>query len=212
MTRSNGVKLVCFDLGGVLIRICRSWREGCAAAGLDVRDECCNGFPNVPGWHELGFQFGTGAIDGPTWARRISAALNGLYSDREILAIHDAWMLGEYEGVGDVIDRIHQAGLATAALSNTNHLHWSRINKFPSIGKLGRRFASHEMRLHKPDPAIYHEFERSVGLAGAEILFFDDLPENVASAREVGWITEQIDHRNGTDQQIEGALRRHGVL
>ena len=88
----------------------------------------------------------------------------------------------------------------------------SRINEFPSIGKLGRRFASHEMRLHKPDPAIYREFERSVGLAGAEILFFDDLPENVASAREVGWIAEQIDHRHGTYEQIQAALRRHGIL
>ena len=29
--------LVCFDLGGVVIRICRSWEEGCAAAGLPLR-------------------------------------------------------------------------------------------------------------------------------------------------------------------------------
>ena len=28
---------MCFDLGGVLVRICRSWDERCQAAGLDVR-------------------------------------------------------------------------------------------------------------------------------------------------------------------------------
>ncbi len=32
------IRLVCFDLGGVVIRICRTWAEGCAAAGLEVRD------------------------------------------------------------------------------------------------------------------------------------------------------------------------------
>ena len=31
------IRLVCFDLGGVLVKICRSWSDGCRAAGLDVR-------------------------------------------------------------------------------------------------------------------------------------------------------------------------------
>ena len=29
--------LICFDLGGVLVRICRSWDEGCAAAEVPIR-------------------------------------------------------------------------------------------------------------------------------------------------------------------------------
>ena len=29
--------VICFDLGGVLVRICRDWNEGCAAAGIDPR-------------------------------------------------------------------------------------------------------------------------------------------------------------------------------
>ena len=33
------ISLVCFDLGGVVVRICRSWAEGCAEAGLDVRGD-----------------------------------------------------------------------------------------------------------------------------------------------------------------------------
>ena len=32
------IRLVCFDLGGVIIRICRTWLEACRRAGLPVRD------------------------------------------------------------------------------------------------------------------------------------------------------------------------------
>jgi len=34
---TSGIRMVCFDLGGVLIKHCRTWREGCAAAGLRLR-------------------------------------------------------------------------------------------------------------------------------------------------------------------------------
>ena len=29
--------VICFDLGGVLVRICRDWNEGCVAAGIEPR-------------------------------------------------------------------------------------------------------------------------------------------------------------------------------
>ncbi len=31
---TSPIKLVCFDLGGVLIRICRSWAEACSRAAI----------------------------------------------------------------------------------------------------------------------------------------------------------------------------------
>ena len=31
-------RTVCFDLGGVIVRICRSWEEGCHRAGVSLRD------------------------------------------------------------------------------------------------------------------------------------------------------------------------------
>ena len=29
--------IVCFDIGGVLVRICRTWEEGCIAADVPLR-------------------------------------------------------------------------------------------------------------------------------------------------------------------------------
>ena len=33
---SSPIRLVCFDLGRVLIRICDGWREACGAAGVEA--------------------------------------------------------------------------------------------------------------------------------------------------------------------------------
>jgi glucose-1-phosphatase len=211
MTQSP-IRLIVFDLGGVLVRICRSWPEGCAAAGVPVRGELREGYPACEAWQELGMQYQTGRIDGVAFSSSLSQRLKGLYLPEEIMAVHHAWILGEYEGVVEVIDRIHATGLPTAALSNTNHDHWVRMDEFPAFMRLRHRLASHLLKLHKPDPAIYRALERQLGHRGGEILFFDDLPENVAAAKALGWNAVQIDPHGRTDQQIEIALQQFGVL
>jgi putative hydrolase of the HAD superfamily len=78
--------------------------------------------------------------------------------------------------------------------------------------RLQHLLASHQLGLHKPDPAIYRAFERRVQCLAQEILFFDDLEENVQSARSVGWQAELIDPMASTSPQIEAVLRKRGVL
>lgn len=204
------VRLVCFDLGGVVIRICRTWAEGCAAAGLPVRD------PGLwaatrPARGELIVELQTGRIDGAAFAARASSLVDGLYSPAEILAVHNAWMLGEYPGVVHLVDRLSRSGFATAALSNTNHVHWTRIGGFPAIMRMDHLLASHQLGLHKPDPAIYRAVERHTGWAGPEILFFDDTAENVDAARALGWHAEVIDPAGPTAEQMLLSLRRLGL-
>lgn len=215
MGRDSGVRLVCFDLGGVLLRICRSWSEGCAAAGLDLRTPINRSADEIAGWfapREITDLYQTGQITCDEFARRLSQATNNTYSPAEIMRIHRAWILGECEGVSEVIDQIHRAGLTTAALSNTNHGHWSQINVFDCVMRLNHRLASHELKLHKPDPAIYLELQRRLNRRGREILFFDDLEENVVAARNVGWYAEQIDPQGCPATQMRRHLAKHGIV
>lgn len=211
MSPSGAIRIVCLDLGGVLIRICRSWEEGCAAARLNIASRR-SARPQDAGWYaplEIIKLYQTGRIGCDEYARRIAAAFDDAFTPEEVMAVHDAWLLGEYEGVLEVIDRIHGAGLRTAALSNTNHAHWMRMSEFPAVMRLQHRFASHELGLHKPDPAIFREFQRLVNCPGEQILFFDDTPQNVHAARELGWNVVQIDPLSRTDTQITAALGRH---
>ena len=204
------IRLVCFDLGGVVLRICRTWAEGCAAAGLDVRDPS-RWQQTKPARAALIVQYQTGRIDGQTFAQQASALVGGLYSPAEILGIHRAWLLTEYEGINDLVHRLHQGGLDTATLSNTNHEHWARMGEFPAVMRIRHHLPSHRIGLHKPDPSIYCLVERQLGYAGAEILFLDDTQENVAAARQVGWKAQLIDPSAPTAAQIISVLRSHGV-
>lgn len=56
-----------------------------------------------------------------------------------------------------------------------------------------RLFFSCEIGWQKPEAEFYAEVERQLGLRGEEILFWDDLEENVAAARAAGWGAEVYD-------------------
>ncbi len=194
----------------MIIRIGRTWEERFAAAGLDVRNpELWDEIEHVR--DELMVQYQTGRIEGNHFAQQLSEALRGLYSPTEIMSIHDAWLIDEYKGVDAIVDRLHQAGLDTTALTNTTPEHWVHMPQFPTVGRLHHRLASHKLGLHKPDPAIYLRLERQLGYKGREILFFDDTEENVQAARAVGWRAERIDPAGDTARQMAEALAEHGV-
>ncbi|HEX9028862.1 MAG TPA: HAD-IA family hydrolase, partial [Anaerolineales bacterium] len=51
-------------------------------------------------------------------------------------------------------------------------------------------FFSCDLGCQKPDPDYYQKVTDELGLNATEILFFDDLPDNVAAARACGWNAE----------------------
>jgi len=52
---------------------------------------------------------------------------------------------------------------------------------------------SSEVGMRKPEPSIYRLVERHLGLAGADLLFVDDLGVNLKTARQLGWQTVKYD-------------------
>lgn len=213
------IRCVCFDWGGVILKICRSWAEGCRAAGLELRgDYGDKPFANERKGHSEAYQLGR--LEDAVFFERVSAAMGGLYTPAEVERVHHAWLIEEYAGVGDLIDRLNAApGVETALLSNTNAAHWRRqfplqpggLRRFDAASRLTHRHASHLMGLAKPEGAIYAEFERQTHFRPGEILFFDDLADNIAAARARGWRAEQVDHTGDTAGQMAGWLRAHGV-
>lgn len=205
------IELVCFDLGGVLIRLRPSWADGCAAVGVPFPAELLLDERTRRGWDELIAAHQTGRMTGSTYAERLSRLLGGRVDPAQILAVHDAWLVGEYAGVGELIDRLHGIGLRTACLSNTNPEHWIRRAEFPAVMRLQHQFASHELGVRKPDRAAYRAVESALDVRGERILFFDDRPENIAAARDLGWRTAAIDPGEPTAAQIQAALEAHGA-
>jgi putative hydrolase of the HAD superfamily len=220
---SASVKIVCFDVGGVLVRIHRSWPEVCRAVGLEPRGDW-TGEAQLLAYQTLMDLFGTGQISEQEWSERLSIAFAGTYTPAELVRIHHGWTRGEYPGIGALVDELHAGGVETACLSNTTHSHWVRLlheedgrplpgaPAFPAVRRLRQHFASQLLGLAKPDPAIYHAFEAATGHAGAEILFFDDLLPNVTTARTLGWKAELIDPALETAPQLRRHLVRHRII
>lgn len=212
----NPVRLVCFDAGGVLVRICRSWREGCEAAGVPFRWSEHTQAAD-PDRAALNNAYQRGEIGCDTFFERVAATTGGLYTPDEIRTVHDAWILDEYPGVRDLIHTLNATDhLTTGVLSNTSHRHWLCPLMFgggrnSAAGSVAHPHASHILGLLKPGREIYRAFEQATGFAGPGILFFDDLADNIDAARAAGWRAEQIDHAGDPAAQIARHLRHHGV-
>ncbi len=207
--------IVVFDLGGVLVRICRSWAEGCAAAGLEVRDGEAGAASQAMAArrHALAAAYHAGELSCEAFFSQLSEVMGGLYSPEEVARIHDAWLLGVYDGVETLIEELCAAGVTTGVLSNTNHRHWTTMHgAYVWLGRIMHPHASHLLRACKPDDGIYKLFEMRTAAAPGEIIFFDDLEENIAAARRRGWNAHQIDYTGDTTGQMRRLLAEAGVL
>jgi glucose-1-phosphatase len=217
------VRVVCFDLGGVLVRICRSWDQACEQIGLPYRSPSLLATESARMRRKAVVdRYQLGALSAGAYHEELSRALDGLYSALEVERIHDAWTLKEYPGALQLVRELNRlAGVTTACLSNTNAAHWRRLanedgsSEYPSVLELEHRLASHLLGCAKPDAEIYARaqatfFAERPG-APEQILFFDDLLENVEAARAQGWTAFQVDHEGDTVSQMRAHLARAGL-
>lgn len=220
---SRQARMVVFDLGGVLVRICRSWQEACAAAGepyfeLVRSEEQMAKRKSLTKLHE------SGQVGCAPFFEQLAQTTAGLYTVAQVRRVHQAWLLALYPGVAELLEEIHRSGLATGVLSNTNHAHWEVLvgraasaenrSEYAALGLVHAPHASHLLGCGKPDAAIFKAFEVATGRVGTgeDTLFFDDLPENVAGAVSAGWHSTHIDHSGDTTAQMRADLRRRGWL
>lgn len=219
LTRMTRPRVVCFDLGGVLVRIARSWVEACERAGVVVHDrEELSTEAAIQARRPVMMAYQSGDLSTPEYYEGLRRALGGRYSLEEVASVHDAWLLEEYAGVAELVTRLGEVpGVQTACLSNTNERHWEMLApergpaRFPAVQGLQRRFASHLMRVSKPEARIFEGFQAALAARPEDILFFDDGEPNVSAARRLGWRAETIDPTEQTLGQLESYLRRYGI-
>ncbi len=208
----QAVGLVVFDLGGVLVRVAESWEQALSRAGVEAGAELL-GRLGAADWPPLIASYETGRLSPGAFAARVSE-LAGL-GPAEVARVMDAWLIGPYEGVRELVDELAGAAAATACLSNTNARHWAlmtgRSHASLPLGRLDHRFASHELGVLKPDDAAYEAVERGTGVPAGEILFFDDRDVNVAAARRRGWQGVLVDPGDPV-AAIRAELVSRGVL
>jgi putative hydrolase of the HAD superfamily len=87
----------------------------------------------------------------------------------------------------DWLEKVHAAGWTTALLSNMQFDMAAHARKnFAWFAHFDYQILSCELRLIKPDAAIFRHTVERLGVRPQEALFVDDREANVEAAREVG--------------------------
>jgi len=180
----NPPSVVVFDLGKVLVdydysiasrRILRRTR----LADADLRDLLCAS--------PLLRQYETGAINTAQFHWGVCAA-SGYDGGLAEFSAAFADIFTEIEPMTALHAALRAAGIPAWIFSNTNELAERHIrSRFPFFSRFDGYVLSCEHGAMKPDPRIYQVVERKTGRSGADILYLDDRPENVAAGLARGW-------------------------
>jgi 2-haloacid dehalogenase len=206
--RMGTVRVAIFDLGGVLIdwnprHLYRKLFDGDALAMEAFLTDVCS-----PEWNvqmDAGKPFADGVAElvarHPHERERIEA-----YFGRWIEMIG-----GPISGTVAILEELHARGTPLFALSNwsaetfalvRNTSDYAFLDHFQTI------FLSGELRLIKPDPAIFRHALEGIGAPADACVFIDDNEKNVLAARSAG----MAGHRFTDPESLREDLGRLGLL
>ncbi len=197
-------KVLLFDLGGVLIDIdfaqaFKIWQRKSKLSLEEIKRKFKFDLPYER--HERG------EIDGAEYFRHL---IETLELEDDVAFVAHGWnsiYVGEIEETTNVV-RVVREHLPCYAFTNTNATHmaaWSAL--YPGVAAaFDRVFSSHLMGLRKPELAAFSYISQETGVAPESIVFFDDLPENVAGANAAGLNGVLVQ----SPQDVRNALQEFG--
>ena len=173
-----------FDLGNVLIDwnpryLYRRLFDGDDAAMEQFLAEVC-----TPAWNDEQDR-------GRPFAEACALLVEQHPDKRELIeawpARYDETIAGAIDGTVAILAELRQRGVPLYALSNWSAETFPRAQaRFPFLQWFRGIVLSGELRLAKPDPAIYRHLLDTCQLRAGDIVFIDDSLRNVEAARALG--------------------------
>ena len=177
---------VLFDLGGVLI----DWNPRHLYRKLVADDDFVEWFLAEvcsPDWNA--------AQDaGRSWAEAVAEATARHPRHAELIAAYAArWpemIAGDVPESVDMVEALAARGVPLYALTNWSHetFHHARA-RFEWLEHFRDIVVSGEVGMKKPDPRIFSLMLQRIGVEPADVVFIDDVADNVASADALGMRT-----------------------
>jgi putative hydrolase of the HAD superfamily len=176
------VRAVIFDFGGVL---CfhpdeARWRRAAETAGLPVSE-----FMSAFWAHRIPYD--AGVVEPADYWRRV---LGPSFQESSLaeLVRREIELWNQYDPrVLAWAGQLRGAGYRTAILSNLPRPLGEELRATPGfLDPFDHHTFSYELRKVKPQPEIYLDAIRGVGVEPSEALFLDDRPDNVEGAIAVG--------------------------
>jgi HAD superfamily hydrolase (TIGR01509 family) len=175
------ISVVLFDLGRVLMHI--DFDAFPNALGLTTESLRA---PYKPATAPLWIAHETGKISTEEFLDALFVIFEEKYSKAEILEAWDSIIVSDNEEIVPFVRRV-QDHYRTAILSNTSPSHWKKVLRIsPLVRTFPDAFTSFDIGAMKPDPAAYRHVAASLNVPTHEILFIDDLKENIDGAIACG--------------------------
>jgi glucose-1-phosphatase len=187
-TDRPAIELLLFDLGGVLVDFSGPRELGQFLRAPSTPEEILKRWIECPDTAA----FERGAISKEEWADRFIKVWDVTLPPDEFLKAFRMMTRRVLPGVRELLDQLRPK-YRLAVLSNSNELHWERnTNELKLIELFEFAISSHQVGLCKPDPAIFAVALERAQLPPQSVMFFDDLPGNVAAAASMGIHARQV--------------------
>ncbi|MBC7863822.1 MAG: HAD family phosphatase [Bacteroidia bacterium] len=199
-------KAIIFDLGKVVFDYSfdNTFNFIAALTGKDF-SFVKNNFPLDDQW-EL---FEKGLKTPQEISSHVSACIQHEISLTDFEKAWDVLYLDLYSGMEELLVELKR-NYRVIALTNTNEIHakvW-RKKYANALSHFEKILSSHELKMRKPEKEIYQAAIDFLGMNPQEIIFLDDLPENIKAANEMGITGIQV----FSFEQMKGELKERGVL
>jgi putative hydrolase of the HAD superfamily len=182
---SSSIKAVILDYGQVLVRCPTAEEFGRMAEMFNVSFES---FYEL--WEASRGPYDRGDLTAEEYWLKLAAETNSSINREQIEILRqveiEIWAHADRDML-DWLSQLHAAGFKTGLLSNMPvDLMTYVLANFQWMENFDFKTFSCEVRLLKPDPAIYEHSLRGLGVAAAEALFVDDRESNIQAARTLG--------------------------
>ena len=183
---NDGVEMVVFDLGGVVMT--HTAALGTLADLIGVPTDRREGFEAVYYRHRLFYDLTSDAAG--YWSRvAADGGAPGVPDDEavaELVRVDNAGWSVPDPATLVLIDDLVATGIPLALLSNAPRSMGAVFHAQPWSASFGHAIFSGDVGVVKPDRSIFLELLRRTGLPAAATVFIDDRDENVSGARDVG--------------------------
>jgi glucose-1-phosphatase len=192
-----------FDLGNTLIKLAyeRVLENICRDSSVK-RDELIEILEEPGGYRDME----RGAVTFLDFYELVVDKSGYRGSARDFHTIWSDFFDGPILGIEGLLERI-RARYRVGFLSNSNEVHAEEIpKKFAALFQKDDRFIfSHRFKVAKPDPEIFRRALEVLGAQAPQVVFIDDLIENVTAARSIGMQAFQFIDTISLTRELEAA-------
>ena len=187
-----------FDLGGVLVEFSGVRDLAVLLQGRLSESEIRERWSR----HPPSEQFGLGKLSRKDFGNRFVKDWKLELPPEDFLREFQSWSRRLFPGAVELLALLRPR-FRLAALSNSNELHWDRnTNDLGVTGLFEVAISSHQVGLCKPDPKMYLTALDRLGASPDSVMFFDDVPANVAAASALGIHAFQVEGVEGVRSRL----------